>query len=148
MLTLTPALRLIFFLHHQWYHVQLLLMGVVLRSNPTTKSDTMPVHTPCKTSFSLGPETHSLQTTIHRLLVWQAHSVQHHISSDIAEHRSSGSLRGSQLLPPLGRIANDEDSLTPQSHRSSRPSSIPSCSSSQTMSHTHERLATRSCVSL
>ena len=41
---LTPALWSIILLHHQWDHVQLLLMGVVLRRDPTIETDTMPMH--------------------------------------------------------------------------------------------------------
>ena len=42
---LTPALWSIILLHHQWDHVQLLLMGVVLRRDQTIETDTMPIQT-------------------------------------------------------------------------------------------------------
>lgn len=46
-----PTFCVVIFLHHQRHHVFLLLMSVVLHRVPTTESITMPMQTPCKTSF-------------------------------------------------------------------------------------------------
>ena len=61
-LRLTPALWGIILLHHQWDHVQLLLMGVVLRRDQPIETDTMPMHTHFNSRAVLrggGGQTHT-----------------------------------------------------------------------------------------
>ena len=104
---------------------------------PTVESGTMLTQKLSSRQESLvGSDTHSLHATVRRLLVLQAHPVQHHIRSD---HTGNRSIRSGRCCYLLDTHADEEEALTPRSHRSSRPSSIPSYSSSQTMSRSREQ---------
>ena len=128
-LALTPALWLVLFVHHQRDHVQLLLMGVVLRRNPTTKSDTMPVQTPCKTSFARARNSQppiGTGTSQSYVLRQQCpHQSESRISScTIQAAGDEGRCHSRSQTPCTVGSRRTSSHPLPRSHRSSRPSSI------------------------
>ena len=128
-LVLTPTLWLVVLLHHQRDHVQLLLMGVVLRRNPTTKSDTMLVQTPCKTSFARArnsqPPIGTGASQSYVLAQQCPRQSESRVSSCTMEAAGDEGRCHSRSQTPctVGSRRTSSHPL-PRSHRSSRPSSI------------------------